>query len=374
MENVQLSVTDCIALINQTLDYAYPAVTVVGEVSSFKVNQGKYVFFDLKDDQSTMPCFMTVWQLRQPLEDGMKVMVVAQPKITAWGKFSMTVREVRPVGEGSLKRAFELLVKKLQAEGLFDEARKRSLPMFPEHIGVISSTQAAGYADFIKILNDRWGGMRIDVAHVQVQGMAAPGQIMRALEHFNEMAEPPEVVVLLRGGGSADDLAAFNDEPLARAIAASRVVTLVGVGHEVDTSLADMVCDVRAATPSNAAQLLVPDRSELLRQQQLMMSRTAKVICNRYDELSQVSRHAVGHMLRHLEAKLGQLVETHKNMQQTLGQINPRTVLNRGYSLVRTEAGIVVRGNAEEVKPGQKLTVELEKAIITAGVIDVSQK
>lgn len=374
MENVQLNVSECLALINQTLDYAYPTVTVVGEVSSFKVNQGKFVFFDLKDDQATLPCFMTLWQMRQPLEDGMKVIITAQPKITAWGKFSMTVREVRPVGEGSLKRAFELLVKKLQAEGLFDTARKRPLPMLPAHIGVISSTQAAGYADFIKILNDRWGGLRIDVAQVQVQGMAAPGQIIRALEHFNEMAEPPEVVVIIRGGGSADDLAAFNDEPLARAIAASRVVTLVGVGHEVDTSLADMVCDVRAATPSNAAQLLVPEKHELLRMQGIALQRAAKQVCQRHDEMGQLSRQMIAHMLRRITAKLEAVTAQQTILRQVLTQVNPHTVLRRGYALVRDEQGKVVRGEAVGITAGQQLAIELETATIIAGVTHVSQK
>ena len=374
MENVQLSVSDCLALINQTLEYAYPAVTVVGEVASFKVNQGKYVFFDLKDDQGSLPCFMTVWQLRQPLEDGMKVVLTGQPKLTPWGKFSITVRDVQPVGEGSLKRAFEMLVKKLQLEGLFDDARKRQLPVMPHHIGVITSTQAAGYGDFIKILDDRWGGLKIDVAHVQVQGMGAAAQVIRALEYFNEMAEPPEVVAIVRGGGSADDLATFNDEPLARAIAASRVTTLVGVGHEVDTSLADMVADVRAATPSNAAQLLVPDKQEVLRSQRRAMTRSAKVVVGLYDKLSTVSGDAVERMLQRLDSRVAVLVDHQKNLQRTLLQIDPKRVLNRGYSLVRDDNKRIIRGDAGDLSPGAAITIELEHAIIEAGVKNVSQK
>src|SRR6185503_4885736 len=207
MDRQILQVSDLLALINQTLEYAYPSVIVQGEVSSCKVSKGKFVFFDLKDDEGAVGCFMMAYGLRQPLEDGMRVQVIAQPKLTAWGKFSLTVREVMPVGEGSIKRAFEMLRAKLDKEGLFDPARKRMLPRIPRRIGLIASVESAGYADFIKILNHRWGGVDVTVADVQVQGMGAAEQIIGALAHFNQQAEPPETLVLVRGGGSADDLA-----------------------------------------------------------------------------------------------------------------------------------------------------------------------
>lgn len=366
-----LSVSDCIALVNQTLEYAYPSVTVVGEIASFKVNQGKFVFFDIKDKSASLSCFMMVYQLRQPLEDGMKVEVVAQPKLTPWGKFSLTVREVRPVGEGSLKRAFELLKQKLDKEGLFDPARKRLLPKMPQHIGVISSTGAAGYADFMKIVNDRWGGMKIDVAHVQVQGVSAPQQIVKALTHFNEMAYPPEVVVIVRGGGSADDLAAFNDEPLVRAIAASRVPTLVGVGHEVDVSLADMVADVRAATPSNAAQLLVPDKREIIERNKLLLQRAVRMTARQLDTYRTIVADSQEIIIAAIDQKLASLKERHKSLVRTLMQMNPRQVLKRGYALLRDERGIL-KGRMPDI--GEKITVETENNIITAGVTDVRQK
>ncbi|HEU0266070.1 MAG TPA: exodeoxyribonuclease VII large subunit, partial [Candidatus Saccharimonadaceae bacterium] len=264
-EHLRYSVSDFIAIVNQTLDFAYPTVEIEGEVASFKVNQGKFVFFDLKDSSSTVSCFMMVFQLRVPIEDGMKVIVTASPKLTNWGRFSLTVRTIRPSGEGSLKKSFELLKAKLDKEGLFAVERKRPLPTTPRHIGVISSTGAAGYADFVKIVNARWGDMQIDVAHVQVQGEVAPEQMVRALKYFNQQEMLPEVIVLIRGGGSADDLSAFNDEPLVREIAASRVPVLTGIGHEIDVSLADLVADLAASTPSNAAELLVPDRREVLR-------------------------------------------------------------------------------------------------------------
>ena len=373
MENLTLSVSDCIAYINQTLEFAYPSVTVVGEVASFKVNQGKYVFFDLKDAQGSLGCFMMVYQLRQPIEDGMKVEIVAQPKLTAWGKFSLTVREVRPVGEGSLKRAFELLVKKLQKEGLFDPARKRSLPTMPSHIGVITSTQAAGYKDFIRILNDRWGGIKIDVAHVQVQGAVAPGQIIGALEYFNEMAQPPDVVAIIRGGGSADDLAAFNDEPLARAIATSRVPTIVGVGHEVDTTLADLVADVRAVTPSNAAQLLVPDRADILARQRRELQRAVAATMRSFATQKTLVATVRSEAISAIFQQLSQLRQAHKARRRTLFELNPTRVLQRGYALVKDDQAKVIR-SATQLKPGQIISIELERAIIEAGVTHVYKK
>lgn len=357
------SVSDFIAVTNQTLEYAYPSIQVEGEVSSFKVNQNKFVFFDLKDSGASVGCFMTIWQLRMPLEDGMKVIVSAAPKLTQWGKFSLTIQTIRPSGEGSIKKSFELLRTKLDSEGLFAPERKRALPAIPSHIGVISSTGAAGYADFIKIINDRWVNLKIDVAHVQVQGDSAPDQIIRALEYFNTREIPPQIIVIIRGGGSADDLAAFNDELLVRKIAASRVPTVVGVGHETDVQLADMVADVRAATPSNAAQIIVPDKAELIRRVQGsvggLLPRVERVI----GELEVATKS----MLYSALDKTLDRIDTYKDALTThrriLVSLNPDAVLARGYA--------VIRGS---VKMGQTITIERSKDIIEAEVRNVRQK
>lgn len=361
--NLRFSVSDFIALTNQTLEFAYPSVEVEGEIASFKVNQGKFVFFDLKDTGGSVGCFMMVWQLRTGLEDGMKVVVTATPKLTQWGKFSLTVRTVRPSGEGSLKKSFELLKAKLEKEGLFAPERKRVLPEIPRHIAVISSTQAAGYADFMKIVNDRWGGLKIDVAHVQVQGAGASDQMIKALEYFNSREELPEVIVIIRGGGSADDLSAFNDEPLVREIAMSRVPTLVGVGHEVDISLADLAADARAATPSNAAHILVPDRNEIIRrtrtQLQSLLPRTERAVIRQHEEVHLLLKHAVYQVDRRRELHENRL----RSLQQVLAQLNPRKVLERGYALIRGE-----------LAPGGEITVEKSDILITAEVRNVSKK
>ena len=356
-------VSDFIALTNQTLEYAYPSVAIEGEVASFKVNQGKWVFFDLKDEQSSVGCFMSLYSLRVPIQDGMKVIVTASPKLTNWGKFSLTVRAVRPVGEGALKKSFELLKAKLEGEGLFAPERKRPLPAMPRHIGVISSTQAAGYADFVKILHDRWGGIKVDVAQVQVQGEAAPDQIIRAIRYFNEQAELPEVLVLIRGGGSADDLSVFNDELLVREIAASRIPTLVGVGHEVDTTLADYVADVRAATPSNAAQILVPDRAAILRATRDRVRSILPRVEYAIGDERELVKNRIERAFMRIEDEHADTSDRLQSIRRVLAELDPNRVLARGYALVRGEAAV-----------GSSIEIEKHDKIITAEVQDVRRK
>ncbi|MDB5176776.1 MAG: putative Exodeoxyribonuclease 7 large subunit [Candidatus Saccharibacteria bacterium] len=359
----KLTVSDFIAITNQTLEYAYPVVEIEGEVASFKVNQGKFVFFDLKDAGASVGCFMMLFQLRVPIEDGMKVVVTASPKLTQWGKFSLTVKAIRPSGEGSLKKSFELLHAKLDAEGLFADERKRPLPTIPRHIAVISSPQAAGYADFIKILNDRWGGMRVDVAAVTVQGADAPDQIIRALNYFNTQEELPEVIAIIRGGGSADDLSAFNDEQLVRAIAASRIPTITGVGHEVDTSLSDLAADVRAATPSNAAQIIVPDRRDMIRSVRLRVQSVVPRVSNIVEQLRQ---QLEGRLLSATDASERQLEQHRLALLQTkrlLAQLDPARVLERGYALLRGE-----------LKEGGTVDIETSRAIMKARIEHYEQK
>jgi exodeoxyribonuclease VII large subunit len=361
--NPRFSVSDFIAVVNQTLEFSYPTVEVEGEVASFKVNQGKYVFFDLKDQNGSIGCFMSIWQLRVPIQDGMKVIVMATPKLTQWGKFSLTIKAIRPSGEGDIKKSFDLLKIKLEKEGLFASERKRQLPSIPTHVAVISSTQAAGYIDFMKIAGDRWGGVRFDVAHVQVQGADAPDQIIRAINYFNQQEILPEVLVIIRGGGSADDLSAFNDEPLARAIAGSRIPTLVGVGHEVDESLADLVADVRASTPSNAAQILVPDKKEIIRS---VRSQVASLL-PRMLTLIDRQKQLVGEQLRtcvdSIESKMDDAIKDVNMLRSVLDQLNPNKILARGYALLRGKVSI-----------GSVVEIETSKDIIEAEVKNVIKK
>lgn len=357
-----LTPTEFVALVNQTLEYAYSSVTVVGEVASFKVNQGKWAFFDLKDEETSVPCFMTAWSIRQPIEDGMKVVVRGAPKLTKWGKFSLSVNQVQPVGEGSLKKAFEMLKKKLKDEGLFDAARKRGIPEDLTRLGVISSVQAAGYADFVKIINARWGGMKVQVAHTQVQGIDAPDQIMRALKYFNERGEV-QMIAILRGGGSADDLACFNDEQLARAVAASKIPVITGIGHEVDESLVDLVADVRASTPSNAAEMLTRDKkTEILRTQGLIKRAKQKILQDILYAVDKMQRSMV-ETHRHIEREFEVRLSYIKQKIMMLEALNPEAILKKGYAIL-----------SGKVSPGNVVKITTFDAEIMASVQEVLER
>jgi exodeoxyribonuclease VII large subunit len=364
------SVSDAIAVINQTLEYAYPTITVEGEVASFKINGGKWVFFDLKDDESSMRCFMPVWNLRTAIEDGMNVSVVAKPRLGKYG-FSLNVDLVKPIGEGSIKKAFDLLRKRLEKEGLFAPERKRILPQMPSHIGVISSVEAAGYKDFVQILNQRLGGIKINVANVNVQGYSAPNQIIKALKYFNESQNPPEVIVILRGGGSRDDLVAFDDELLVRAIASSRVPILVGVGHEIDITLADLAADVRASTPSNAAEILVPDKREIIADIQASLRHSLTKVEHKISIMVDYVTDSKKHMKEVLQNEFGRIEQRFEKLSLILNQVNPKTVLRRGYAIVRDENGRILKTIP---KVDDNLEIETFKSKILTTVVKITTK
>lgn len=362
MPEVTLTVSQFIEVCNQTLDYAYANIVVEGEVASFKVNQGKWVFFDLKEGESSISCFMVLSQLKVALTDGMKVRIKATPKLTRWGRFSLTVRQVLPVGEGSIKKSFELLKKKLTAEGLFDPAKKRPIPQGLGKIGVISSTGAAGYIDFLKILQNRWGGISIQTINTQVQGMGAAEQIVRALDYFNQRAEV-EAIVIVRGGGSADDLSAFNDEGLARAIASSRIPVMTGIGHEVDESLADLAADVRASTPSNAAERLTYDRSEIIRRNRDLLNGARRVILDNIVRSQEQLHDRFVDIKRQITVKIEQAQSHIQQTQKILQSLNPENILQRGYAIITGQLQI-----------GEKLNITTIDKTITAEVKDVQSR
>ena len=356
------SVSDFIATSNDIFEKSFPSVLIEGEISSFKVNQNKFVFFNLKDEESVLGCFMTVWQLRFPLEDGMKVIAQVKPKLTNWGKFSLTVEKITPKGEGSLKKSLEILKEKLTREGLFDESRKRRIPQDLQKVAVISSTQAAGYADFIKIINECWGGLKIIVAHTQVQGMAASDQIIRAIDFLNSQSELPDVIAIIRGGGSADDLAVFNDEKLVRAVANSRVPIITGIGHEIDQSLCDLAADFAASTPSNVAQILTPNKFDEMRFLRSKILRTNDLLLSKIAELKKANREKNQEIRdRILQNILDQKREIQAK-KRILESYNPQNILAKGYALI-----------SGEITTGKEITIKTIDKTITAEVKNVNQ-
>jgi exodeoxyribonuclease VII large subunit len=302
----------------------------------------------------------------------MLLAVSGMPRLHPQFGFSVNVTSMRPTGEGSIKKAAQLLQAKLQAEGLFDVDRKRPLPYPPAHIGLITSAESAAYKDFVKVLGARWGGMQVSLIDVQVQGEVSPAQIVAAIEQYNEMGEPPDVLVITRGGGSAEDLQAFSTEQVTRAVAASRIPTVVAIGHEVDISLAELAADQRASTPSNAAELLVPDRRavlaslaasrEQLSRHALQVVRDARVEV----ALSGSKLHgAVGHVVQVSAQQLGL-------KRRILRAFDPQAALQRGFALVRQGSSLVQSG--KQLKAGDELSIQISDANVTAGVKQVTME
>ena len=262
-----VSVSDITRQIKQSLEQRFGRVWVQGEVSNFKRHTSGHLYFTLKDEGAQISA--TMWRSRAANllfvpEDGMKV--IARGGITVYpprGNYQIDVEQLTPVGIGELQIAFERLKRKLAAEGLFDESRKRPLPKFPERIGVITSETGAALQDIRTVLARRFSAVELILIPVRVQGAGASDEISGALREMNRYGKV-DVIIVGRGGGSLEDLWAFNEEIVARAIAASRIPVVSAVGHEIDFTIADFVADLRAPTPSAAAEMVVPDRAELL--------------------------------------------------------------------------------------------------------------
>lgn len=366
-EPLIFGVSDFVAVLNQTMELAYPFVTIEGELSNFRVARNRWVYFDLKDSEASVRFFGTVYALPGPLEDGMVVRVSGNPRLHPQFGFSINMQSITPVGEGALRRAADLLAAKLAAEGLFEPERKRPLPYPPSVVGLITAGESAAYADFIKILSARWRGTRVEHFETVVQGESAPAQIVAAIAAANALKEPPDVLVLTRGGGSADDLAAFSSEAVVRAVAASRVPTLVAIGHEIDISLAELAADQRASTPSNAAELLTPDR-------QVVLARLKE----RRADLDQVLRRVVTERQELLRQHRTELDRALTGVYQTARQwmtitrrlleaYDPTLALQRGYALVRL--GDQVIKSVADVSLGATVKLSLSDGSLAATIV-----
>ena len=376
LPDLQVSVSDFIDLLNESYEFGFPSIVVSGELANLRISRGRWVYFDLKDDESSLKCFATVQHLPGPLEDGMLLEVRGAPRMHNQYGFSFNVQLIKPAGEGSLKRAAELLQAKLQAEGLFEAARKRELPYPPQRIGLITSRQSAAYADFIKILAARWGGMQVDVIDVQVQGDVAVPQIVNAVERFNGLAEPPEVLVIIRGGGSADDLAAFSSEQVTRAVAASRIPTLVAIGHEIDSSLAELTADKRASTPSNAAELLTPDKHHVLEQLVEISEQLYDLVRDKIYDAHTQNLTLRDQLHETLALRLKGERDNLRTSRQLLRVLSPQAALRRGYAIVRGADGKVIAGTADTsgLREGAIVHIELRRAVAVATVTDVKPR
>lgn len=392
-----LHVSDYLALLNEVLHDRVPSneIVIEGEISDYRVSQGKWVSFDLKDEnaEAVLKCFATVWQITQPIEDGMRVHVTGFPKMyERFGTLKLNIQTIEPVGEGALKRAYELLKKKLETEGLFDRSRKRVLPRFPKKIGLITSRDAAAYGDFLRILNNRWGGVQILFSHVPVQGREAVPEILSSFSYFSRLDEldRPDVVILTRGGGGLEDLHAFNDEQVARAVYQSPIPVVVAVGHERDESLCDFVADVRASTPSNAAERVVPSRTDVAFEMVQMsehLDRRIQDVMDRYRTVCDRVAVVVGHIIEKerertmmLRTRITDRVsywlpavrESIEASMRMLRQVDPTRVLARGYAIARVGNRVV--SDVSPLAIGTEMTVQLSRGTVDTEVLRVNGK
>lgn len=362
-----LTVSQLTRRIKQVLETGFSSVSVQGEISNFKFHSSGHMYFAIKDAGATLAA--VIWRSRVPFlsftpEDGMKV--VATGRITVYelrGNYQMDVFSMRPVGEGELQLAFERLKRKLAAEGLFDQEHKKPIPRYPERIGIVTSESGAALQDVLHILRRRFPAVEVILAPVRVQGAGAGAEIAQAIRDFNQFGGV-DVLIVGRGGGSLEDLWAFNEEVVARAIYDSRIPIISAVGHEIDFTIADFVADLRAPTPSAAAELVVPDRRTVLdtlhdywytmhdnvrhvlgsrkeRIQHLLRSYSfnrpldlLRQYSQRVDELERSMTAAMVHDLAMRKASV-------EALRHQLAALDPTSVLRRGYAIVRKEGAVV---------------------------------
>jgi exodeoxyribonuclease VII large subunit len=387
-----LTVSQVTNLIKLRLESEFPQVWVQGEISNFKRHSSGHLYFTLKDQGAQLSAVM--WRSRAASmmvgpEDGMKV--IARGSITVYpprGNYQIDVVQLQPVGIGELQLAFERLKKKLAAEGLFDEARKRPIPRYPERIGIVTSVTGAALHDVHSVLERRFPALEVILYPVRVQGVEAAGEIAAAIKEMNRYGNI-DVMIVGRGGGSLEDLWAFNEEVVARAIAASRIPIISAVGHEVDFSIGDFVADLRAPTPSAAAELIVPDRFELVdnlrnicytmrqiieeratRLKERVASLVESYSFNKPKDLLRQHAQRVDEIERGLTLAFSHLYqlsrERHLALDRRVASLNPRQVLKRGYAMVLKDDAIVT--GAKGLGVGDRATMRFHDGDVPARV------
>lgn len=382
-----LTVSQVTRYIKELLDSELPLqdLWLEGEVSNYRRSPAGHVYFTLKDETAQMRCVMwrSVAEQQSYLPNhGEAVLAHGHVSVyEAQGAYQFYVDLLQPAGLGPLHAAFEALKAKLQQEGLFAPERKRPLPPFPAVIGVVTSPQAAALRDILRTLRQRYPLAEVILAPTLVQGAEAPAQIVAALDALNARKDV-DVVILARGGGSLEELWAFNDENVARAVAASRAPVVVGVGHETDFTMADFAADVRAPTPTAAATTAVPDRRELLANVRRLRGRLGSLTTrrlsderrhltyqvgalSRYSPQQQIANYRqrvddlLGAALMHLNHRLRVERERLRGHSLQLQSLNPAATLARGYAIVRHEETGQVVTRVRQVRSGDPIDVQV---------------
>ncbi len=376
-------------------DQLLSQIAVRGEISNYKMYPSGHHYFTLKDENAALKCVMfktNACRLRFRPENGMKV--IAMGKITVYprdGAFQLYCSAMTTDGVGDLYAAFEQLKAKLAAQGLFDPARKKPLPVFPGTIGIVTSSAGAAIHDMLRILNKRYPLTQVRLLPVRVQGSEAPGEIAAAIRYANRY-HLADLLIVGRGGGSIEDLWAFNDERVAYAIYESQIPIISAVGHEPDVTISDYVADVRAATPSNAAELAVPDRAALSQNMDSALSAMASALSRQIKSARQSLNRLAGSPA--LASPTGYLEQKRQNLEyltqkllaaQTqeiqekkhrfiactakLDAMSPLKVLTRGYSIVHSDDGNILH-SIHQTAPGREIRVTLSDGSLKATVLE----
>lgn len=376
------------------LEETLPPFWMTGEISNFKRHSSGHFYFSLKDEGAQIPC--TMWagrnrNLNFAPQDGMQVVV--QGQVTVYekrGNYQLDVWQMQPAGIGALQQAFEQLKQRLQREGLFDSEHKKKLPRFPQRVGLVTSPTGAAIRDLVSVLRRRWPSMQIVLRPVRVQGGGAAAEIATAIAEFNEYGNV-DLLIVGRGGGSLEDLWPFNEELVARAIFASKLPIVSAVGHEIDFSISDFVADVRAATPSVAAEMVAPDAREI-RESLLMQLRRAYLYLTRKTQLYRerlrrvASSYGLRQTLNVAQQRSQELDESYRrltvamqsrkeknrsaleNLSERLQALSHESILRRGFALVyRREDGKLV-SHAHQVHEADAIRVQLATSTIDAKV------
>ncbi|MBF0585689.1 exodeoxyribonuclease VII large subunit [Prosthecochloris sp. N3] len=379
------SISDLTLQIKNRLESSFPAVSVKGEISNYRRPSSGHVYMTLKDDKAQLPAVLwksTRSRLSFELRDGLEVVVDGRIEVyPPAGRYQLICSSITPAGEGELQRAFNLLLARLTAAGYFNAEHKQPLPRIPEHIGLITSPTGAVIRDMCDVLGRRFPAARLQLYPVKVQGDGAAESVIEAIDYFTTRIparERPDVLIVARGGGSLEDLQAFNEESVAMAIFHSSIPVISAIGHETDVTIADMVADVRAGTPSIAAELAVPDRTDMLERLEELTRRPLRsllskiegterqidsltgsyafnrpqVLCDRVEEqlehMVRYMRQSAGMKLRHTDQEL-------RSAEEKLHLLDYRTILKRGFTLVRDENGYITRGGG--LREGNEATV-----------------
>ena len=382
-----LSVSEVTSKVKEVLEESLPMCWVVGEISDFKHHSSGHRYFTLVDEVSQLSCVMFKWQARKLAfapEPGIKVMVYGHISVyERGGRYQFYAAQLQPAGIGAQALAFEQLKNRLEQEGLFDQERKRSLPPYPQTIGIVTSHTGAAIRDIIQILSRRAPGIQLILRPTQVQGPSAAADIAQGIADLNRHAGA-DILIVGRGGGAPEDLWPFNEETVARAIYHSTLPVIAAVGHEIDYSIADYVADYRAPTPSAAAEIVAQERSELLRRIQERRQRLLRTIDHRLNTCDQhLQNLRPERLFRRLADRLeqrGQYVDERRNALATafdwqlrtrveslrtaslrLEALSPLSGLARGFSLCeRTEDGYLVR-SSKYLKTGDQLRLRFQE-------------